>query len=390
VVEPRRIQNVLVAAAAAALCACADAPVAGSVDTGGSADAGGDVSTGGDSGADAADSGGGSDASTDTDAGADADADSDSGADVGADADSDAGSDAGTNTDAGEDAGTDGGETVLRFTALGDTGKGNDAQKAVAAAMKTVCDARGGCAFALLLGDNIYNSGASSVDDPQFQEKFEVPYQDIAFPFHVVLGNHDYGGNGAGFETQKAQVEVDYTAHSQKWSLPAKHYSFTAAPVDFVALDTNAAMFGQDSDQRTDAPAAITAATQPWTIALGHHPYKSNGPHGNAGNYDGLSYLPIVNGAGVESLVEDVLCNKVDVYLCGHDHSLQDLGNVCGVELLVSGGGASTTDLPGSNPTQFQASATGFLLGEATAHTLVFTFFDQSATQLHTRTITRP
>jgi tartrate-resistant acid phosphatase type 5 len=41
--------------------------------------------------------------------------------------------------------------------------------------------------------DNFYDEGVDSLDDEQFQTKFELPYADIDFPFWVVLGNHDYG-----------------------------------------------------------------------------------------------------------------------------------------------------------------------------------------------------
>ena len=56
-------------------------------------------------------------------------------------------------------------EPVLRFVALGDGGEGNTRQYAVAEAMRTVCIDKGGCEFALYLGDNIYDSGADSVTD---------------------------------------------------------------------------------------------------------------------------------------------------------------------------------------------------------------------------------
>ncbi|MBL9107498.1 MAG: metallophosphoesterase [Myxococcales bacterium] len=48
--------------------------------------------------------------------------------------------------------------------------------------------------FGILLGDNFYVSGVSGVsgvDDPQWQDKFELPYSDLTFPIYAVLGNHD-------------------------------------------------------------------------------------------------------------------------------------------------------------------------------------------------------
>ena len=111
---------------------------------------------------------------------------------------------------------TGGGAETLRFVAMGDGGEGNGTQLQVAQVIKTMCDARGGCAFALYLGDNIYDTGVDSVDDAQFQSKFEVPYAELLFPFYITLGNHDYGGGGAGWEFFKGQFQVDYTAKSHR------------------------------------------------------------------------------------------------------------------------------------------------------------------------------
>jgi len=88
---------------------------------------------------------------------------------------------------------------TLRFIAFGDGGTGSGTQIQVADSVKAVCDAAGGCDFAIYLGDNIYDTGVDSANDQQFEDKFEIPYQNILFPFYVTLGNHDFGGGGAGF-----------------------------------------------------------------------------------------------------------------------------------------------------------------------------------------------
>src|SRR5690606_16435034 len=120
----------------------------------------------------------------DTDTGADTDADT--GADTSADTDPDTGADPDTGSDPG-DTETPVGAPV-RFLALGDGGRGNSKQYEVAAAMEGVCAAKG-CDFAIYLGDNIYSDGVSSVDDSQFEEKFESPYASLDFPFYMALGN---------------------------------------------------------------------------------------------------------------------------------------------------------------------------------------------------------
>ncbi len=278
---------------------------------------------------------------------------------------------------------------VVRFVAIGDTGKGNQGQTDVGNAIAAKC-ALSGCDFVQLLGDNIYDSGVDSPTDPQFQTKFEQPYAAVNLPFFVVLGNHDYGGDGAGYEFDKGQHEIDYTQISSKWTLPAAYYHHALEHVEFFAFDTNMAMYHQADDQASDFPGWIAQSTATWKIAFAHHPYLSNGPHGNAGEYEGLPFVPITNGAGVKDLADDVICGEVDFYISGHDHSLQWLQDTCaGTELIVSGGGASTTELEGDNPSYFESLSLGFLYVRIEGNSFTGEFYDTTGTLLFSRTVTK-
>src|SRR5262245_15668619 len=142
----------------------------------------------------------------------------------------------------------------IRFIAFGDFGTGDPPQFAVAKAMTEVCRQRG-CQFAVTVGDNIYEFGVSSPDDPQFLEKFERPYAGLRMPFLMSLGNHDESGiiPGSGVHPERGEHEISYTRYSPRWFMPARHYRF-AAPVrnaadyrsniaepvvEFFVLDTN-------------------------------------------------------------------------------------------------------------------------------------------------------
>ena len=279
---------------------------------------------------------------------------------------------------------------VIKFVAVGDTGKGNDGQKQVGAAIATFCASRG-CDFVQLLGDNIYESGISSPSDSQMQDKFEIPYAQIDLPFWVVLGNHDYGGNGLGNEFGKGQNEVDYTALSTKWKLPSAYWHRSDKRTEFFALDTNMIMWNLSGNQAADVRGWLEASTATWKIVLGHHPYLSNGKHGNAGNYDGLpSIVPIASGKNVKDFMEAVVCGRADVYICGHDHDRQWLTGTCqGTELMISGAGASVTGLEGSNPTHFEKDTLGFLYVTIIDRTLTGEFVDVNGNVEFTRTLTK-
>ena len=310
-------------------------------------------------------------------------------------------------------------DTTIRFVALGDSGKGNDGQLKVAQAIFDVCQERGGCEFALMLGDNIYDTGVDDINDDQWQEKFEVPYAALDFPFFSTLGNHDYGAppivsflGGIGIDPRRGEAQVDYSDVSDKFIMPDIHYRFTQGPVEFVSLNTTSMFWADlsavestvgfdDDNERMIADLNTWAAesTSPWRIAFGHHPYKSNGPHGNAGTYDGVSVEGLVgSGTELRNFMENHIIGHFDVYLCGHDHSLQDLGPVNGTELFVSGGGASHTDLEGENEAIWERARRGFLLVEGDAQELTFTFVEVPDTSdqagvpwlyAHSRTISR-
>lgn len=260
-------------------------------------------------------------------------------------------------------------DSSTRFLILGDTGTGDEGQTRVAQAMEKVCASRG-CQFALLAGDNFYPKGVRGVKDPQFQTKFEKPYENLKFPFFFALGNHDQSGKraGSGVYPEFGQYEVDYTKFSGKWKMPDRYYSMTApfsspedplvrnpSPlVEVFVLDTNPLAplatpvyewylpkKAYDLKQRSWLRKSIETSKAPWKFVMGHHPYRSNGRHGNAGQFRGSG---LIQGEELKLMYEAEVCGKVDLLLTGHDHSLQWLRphGACGSrpEFIVSGAGA--------------------------------------------------
>ncbi|MFV2056829.1 MAG: metallophosphoesterase, partial [Thiohalomonadales bacterium] len=158
---------------------------------------------------------------------------------------------------------------ILKFIVMGDVGTSTPAQYKVANAVKSLCDNKG-CDFVMLLGDNIYQTGVDSIDDEQFRSKFEEPYQDIDVPFHMVLGNHDYGSGGIGLEIQKAWYQVAYTNKSNKWKMPHHYYRYRLNQTDFFAVDTQAQYLGVDNTQQKKVSAWINDSNATWKIVYGH------------------------------------------------------------------------------------------------------------------------
>jgi hypothetical protein len=251
--------------------------------------------------------------------------------------------------------------SALQFVAFGDAGTGSANQIAVGEAMGKVCAQRG-CDFALELGDNFYVSGVTSVDDAQFEAKFETPYKSMTFPIWVTLGNHDNSrGPGEGSENARGDYQVDYHylagRVSDKWRMPARYYNFTAGGglAEFFSLDSNPltsivadptpewnfVTYGQAQQEwLTDG---LEKSTATWKIVFSHHPYLSNGLHGNAGTFDGQPAGTPGTSAGApwKQLLDATLCAKgVELMIVGHDHELEHLKPVasCGkTHFIVSG-----------------------------------------------------
>jgi hypothetical protein len=327
--------------------------------------------------------GGGGDSAVAQDSAKDGAASSDSGGAK----DSTVGSDSGGVQDSGVADSAPATET-LRFLAVGDTGTGAQAQKDVAKAMEDKCKLSG-CDFALLLGDNMYESGVSSATDPLFKTQFEDVYKNLNFPFYVVLGNHDYGSSGAGFDKTKAHYEVLYA--STRWKLPSEYWHRVEKHAEFFGLDTTAQMWGQADTQATTVKGWISASKATWKIGVGHHPYISNGPHGNAGTYEGIPFVPVLSGTGVKSFFDDNICGKVDIYFSGHDHSRQWPADKCGktTELIVSGDGAKATDLTGKNKMNFQSNSLGFVYVVIEGKKLTLDFIDKQGKVEFTKSISK-
>jgi hypothetical protein len=240
-----------------------------------------------------------------------------------------------------------------------------------------------------------------------------VPYADIDLPFYVALGNHDYGGTlgpiptaGVGNEFGKGRIEVEYTARSRKWIMPATHYTVRTGPVGVIVLDTNSIQWSNNDngDQRAWYPTALMEVQgAPWKLVFGHHPFRSNGQHGNAGTYESIEVggilipipIPILDGAAMKTFYDEVVCGTVAFAISGHDHNRQWLDEndkLCGAEIIVTGAGAKLTPLKTTmNRAHFQDDTSeGFLYITADARQLRGRFYDKNGTMSFERTVTRP
>jgi hypothetical protein len=259
--------------------------------------------------------------------------------------------------------------TVVTFVALGDMGEGGDEQTQVAHAMYNVCQQEG-CDFVLGLGDNIYPHAVRSVDDPQFQEKFERPYALFQqMDFWMILGNHDWKRLRTG-----AQAEVDYTLKSPRWRLPNSHYAIPLLPpwLHLYGVDTSLIEATVDLHQLRAAQEALCQQTG-WRLVFGHYPTYANGIDGQHGQWFVRRQL--------EHLIRQ--CH-VQVYFAGHVHYQAHLDLGFYQEMIQGAGGADLTPVQLGAPQQrFGAATHGFAWVEVTVEHLVVRFYDAQQTMLY-------
>jgi hypothetical protein len=286
---------------------------------------------------------------------------------------------------------------TTRLVALGDTGEGNSGQYQVAAGVQARCDRAGGCDGFLLLGDNIYDLGPNSARDPQFDEKINRPYAHLKkgapplpgmvdarprLPIYVTLGNHDLGSTGLNFK--KVKYFLDYARQNSWFYFPEAFYAVRVGNVQLISIHTNplAYLGAQYREQGRLVQETLRSTLAPWRLVFGHHPYRSNAVHGNAGSYEGIPGDLTVAGGRFREWIDEFICNQADFYISAHDHNRQWLAAVppiptwppripfedripCQTFFAVSGAGAKSRPIEDrNNILEFGSSQLGFLFME--------------------------
>lgn len=222
----------------------------------------------------------------------------------------------------------------------------------VAAAMKRFC-AKERCDFATMLGDNIYPDGATAGADgrddaERFRRILIEPFAGLAqgrpdFRIYSTLGNHDWKTSREG-----ALAQVRFLERTPPFYMDG--LLFRVRPpaarglVEIFSIDTEVLLATTtvyedrlDADGREvrghgeiDEPEAgavpandlernmaswleeaLASSDARWKIVIGHHPIWSSA---------GSKYE---QARALRSLILPSLCRHADMYLAGHDHTLE-------------------------------------------------------------------
>ena len=184
----------------------------------------------------------------------------------------------------------------------------------------------------------------NSINDPLWTEAWRSVWMTSnlkGIPWYAILGNHDYHQGLTAAYTQMDRMRTD----DDEWQMPGLVYTVRSPHLTLVCIDT-ASLAPHETDATevplggagkvkaaldvVDREIAAAALEEPdWLVVAGHYPIRSVGEHGNTLQLSDL-LLPILQR------------RRVDLYICGHDHTLQHLrdDNPSRLEFIVSGNGA--------------------------------------------------
>jgi tartrate-resistant acid phosphatase type 5 len=273
----------------------------------------------------------------------------------------------------------------FNFLVIGDWGRmGQLQQQRVANAMGTFNqEFQAQCVIST--GDNFYCCGVASVDDPQWITSFERVYRhhSLQIDWYSVLGNHDYRGN--------PQAEIDYARKSRRWRMLGRYYTVNATTTDgakilMVFIDTSPliAAYRRHADEFSDIltqndnaqlawlDSTLTHSNARWKVVVGHHPVYSTYTGSGEESDIAVRLRPLIERTGV------------DLYLCGHEHTLQHQ-HAAGehVHYFISGAGSEAWPSDTTAVTKFNAPLPGFLACSITTSAVAIRVIDTDGEELY-------
>lgn len=274
-----------------------------------------------------------------------------------------------------------------KFIVIGDWGRnGDDHQLEVAdQLLHQVIKYKPG--FIISTGDNFYPNGVRSVHDPLWKYSFEDIYKSyhLQIDWYAILGNHDYLGD--------PDAQVEYSKLSRRWNMPARYFAKTIGvrgsekKAIFLFIDTNS-LIPQFYDNPTYGPNVAKTDTLAqknwmkemltskdeeiaWKIVVGHHPMYTGG---RVEGYDTIAIRK-----SLEAYFKEL---GVDLYISGHDHSLQYLEKD-GIRQIISGSASEVTPSKELPYTKFTASEAGFILFALDAKKIQFDIINKQGRTIY-------
>ncbi|KAL3688414.1 hypothetical protein R1sor_014723 [Riccia sorocarpa] len=263
--------------------------------------------------------------------------------------------------------------------------------------------------FVISTGDNFYSAGLAGVDDIRFTTSFTNIYtaQSLQTRWYTVLGNHDYMGDVL------SQMDPHLRSRDPRWicqreyhlqySLCEDYYKDSCnSHVDFLFIDTTPFVDEYWEENQTKnfdwrgllpreeqlnaqlqrLQLKLETSSAQWKIVIGHHTVRSIGYHGDTVEL-------------VEKILPILEKNKVDLYLNGHDHSLQLIKHEnSNLHFVTSGGGSKAWDglrpRSGEDNVLFAYDGQGFAAISVGPKELILSFHDVLGDSIYSTHLYKP
>lgn len=203
----------------------------------------------------------------------------------------------------------------FRFLAFGDSGMGNEDQKALVPHMLK-CDA----GLVVHTGDLVYPDGKAG----DYPAKFYGPYAALLrrAALYPIFGNHDYD-DYLGVPMLENFV---LPRNGPQGTTPERHYWFDFGDVRFVGID-NYESFEALRDQVAPwLDFVLGGAADRWKVVFFHHPVYTNSKHSPSGKI-------------LQTLVPLFDRHRVELVLCGHNHLYERSHPIRGGDIVAPGEG---------------------------------------------------
>ncbi|XP_042004864.1 purple acid phosphatase 4-like [Salvia splendens] len=273
---------------------------------------------------------------------------------------------------------------------IGDWGRKGEYNQSLLAHQMGITAEKKNIDFIISTGDNFYPGGLRDENDEAFYQSFSDIYTSPALNkmWYTVLGNHDYRGDAM------AQLSPTLKARDNRWFC-LKSFILNTDIVELFFIDTTPMQdkyFTDPEDQiydwrgvlprdkylsnlLQDLDEALRESRATWKIVVGHHTIKSASIHGNTQELE-QKVLPILES------------NKVDLYINGHDHCMQQISSSNSpLQFITSGAGSKAWrgvyNWPNSKEMQFFYDGQGFISMEINQHQIVLYFYDIFGNVLH-------
>jgi 3',5'-cyclic AMP phosphodiesterase CpdA len=251
------------------------------------------------------------------------------------------------------------GPVEVRVAFVGDSGTGDDEQRAVAAQMAKLKPS-----LVFLLGDNIYDRGSRA----SIKSRFDDPYRELlrgGAQFHAALGNHDVlwcearerdplPADGSAYARLALPCDVQFQlSHPDFGYVGGRRYysvvsdSSPQPMVEVFVLDSNTLATSQsklhglrqDRAQLEWLEKSLAASRARWKVVTMHHP-----PHSPTTPLKYFWIVPLGGGRTREFRLDLQLSSilrsgGVDVVFTGHNHFYARMVPQNGIRYFVSGGG---------------------------------------------------